>query len=243
MISAAQVLFDLDGTLIDPAGAITGGIGHALEVHGIEDPGPASLNALVGPGLAHGLASIPGVEPELIPALIDTYRTHYLERGMALARVYPGITELLTALAAAGVPVAVATSKPTSLARLLIDQQGLAPLLGGVYGAPEAESAAATEGKEAIVAAALAGEGMDPATTVMVGDRRFDLTGASANGLRSIGVRWGFAPPGELEAAGADAIVHDAHELAALLLPATTRTKAGTLTTETQTGTTTGAAR
>lgn len=243
MIPAAQVLFDLDGTLIDPAGAITGGISHALATHGIEHPGPEVLHALVGPGLAHGLATIPGVGPELVPALIHTYRSHYVGQGMAEARIYPGITELLTALSEAGVPVAVATSKPTSLARLLLEQQGLAHLFDGVYGSPEAESETVTEGKAAIVAAALAGEGMDPGTTVMVGDRRFDLEGAAANGLRSIGVRWGFAAAGELEAAGADAIVTDAGELAALLLPADIHHAGTTINHEPMTDTTTGAAR
>ena len=48
---------------------------------------------------------------------------------------------------------------------------------------------------------------------IMVGDRAQDVAGALANGIDCIGVSWGFAPDGELEGAGAVAVVHDAPSL------------------------------
>ncbi|MCU6480868.1 HAD hydrolase-like protein [Arthrobacter sp. A2-55] len=51
----------------------------------------------------------------------------------------------------------------------------------------------------------------------MVGDRHQDVHGARSNGLDCIGVSWGFAPDGELAAAGAAAVVHSAAELGELL--------------------------
>ena len=47
-------------------------------------------------------------------------------------------------------------------------------------------------------------EGYDPAGTVMVGDRLHDIEAAKANGLRSIGVLWGYGGREELERVGAD---------------------------------------
>jgi phosphoglycolate phosphatase len=58
----------------------------------------------------------------------------------------------------------------------------------------------------------------DRAGTVLVGDREHDIEGARAAGISSIGVRWGFADPGELEAAGADAIADGVADLRSLLL-------------------------
>lgn len=224
------MLFDLDGTLVDPAGAITDGIAHALTVHGIEVPAQEVLDSFVGPPLATSLAALPGVTEALIPSIVEEYRQHYLAEGMQASRVYPGITELLSTLNAAGVVCAVATSKPTGLAERLLSIQGIREHFAAVHGSPEDESIPHA-GKGPILGAALTAIGLDPAvgaiseaapdaTVVMVGDRIFDVDGAAAHGLDCIGVRWGYAPVGELEAAGANPIVSTAEELEQSLLTA-----------------------
>ena len=53
----------------------------------------------------------------------------------------------------------------------------------------------------------------------MVGDREHDIHGARVIGLHTIGVEWGYAPPGELEAAGADLVVETVEELRRALRP------------------------
>ncbi|GAA1147906.1 HAD hydrolase-like protein [Nesterenkonia lutea] len=230
------VIFDLDGTLVDPAGAITSGIAHALDVHGIEVPDQERLDAFVGPPLAASLASLPGVTEALIPSIVEEYRQRYLAEGMQASRVYPGVEELLRTLNEAGVVCAVATSKPTGLAEQLLSIQGLRGHFAAVHGSPEDESIPHA-GKGPIVGAALAAIGLDPdegpldastpeteetpeARVVMVGDRVFDVAGAAAHGMRCIGVRWGYAPEGELEQAGADPIVSTAEQLRQALLTA-----------------------
>ncbi len=40
----------------------------------------------------------------------------------------------------------------------------------------------------------------------MIGDRHHDITGAKENGLRTVGVLWGYGSRQELEDAGADAL-------------------------------------
>ena len=57
-----------------------------------------------------------------------------------------------------------------------------------------------------------------PHTAAMIGDRRFDVEGAKAHQLDSIGVAYGYALPGELQQAGADFIVESVEELTALLM-------------------------
>jgi phosphoglycolate phosphatase len=212
------VLFDLDGTLVDPAGAITGGIRAALVGHGIPDPGTERLDALVGPPLALSLMELPGMTEEKLPLVIAAYRAEYAAHGMASSRVYPGIAELLRDLRAEGVRLAVATSKPINIAVRLLEVQGLLDAFDAVHGATPNEIAPRSgHGKEHIVAEALAGLGSDPAETVMVGDRHYDVAGAAANGMPCIGVSWGYAPEGELEEAGAASVVDTAAELRAEL--------------------------
>ncbi len=211
------ILFDLDGTLVDPAGAITGGIRAALTSHGFPELDAAALQAMVGPPLVHSLRTIAGVPEDRIPDVVATYRAGYLATGMAQSRPYPGIAHCVEALTSAGTVVAVATQKPEWLAEELLRVQGLRGLFASVHGSPRDE-AAVVAGKTPIIRAALERHGSVAHSAVMIGDRRHDVEGATANGLGCIGVRWGFAGPGELEDAGAVALVESADELLEVLV-------------------------
>lgn len=214
-MSVTSVLFDLDGTLVDPAGAITSGIRHALVAHGLTDPGEEFVEGLVGPPLQVGLRTIAGVTDENIDLIIAEYRKRYSEVGMAQSVVYPGIRLLLGALREAGIHVAVTTAKPENIALELIDKQGLEPLFDAIHG-NAGEHGKMGSSKTHIVAEALRAGKLDPLTSVVVGDRYYDLDAARENGVRSIGVAWGFALPNELDVA--DHQVSTAGELASLLL-------------------------
>ncbi|WP_081747450.1 HAD hydrolase-like protein [Arthrobacter sp. Br18] len=214
MTSAPRlVLFDLDGTLVDPAGAITGGIRAALLAHGLAVPAAEDLQAMVGPSLAVSLTSIAQVPPTLVGRVMATYRAGYRAHGMAQSRPYPGIVECVERLRAQGCRVAVATQKPEWLAEELLEVQGLRSLFDSVHGSPRDETTVLLDGKTSIIAAALRRYDGAYDEAVMVGDRRHDVEGAAANGLGCIGVSWGFAAPGELEAAGALVVVADAADL------------------------------
>lgn len=216
--SRALVLFDLDGTLVDPAGSITGGIGKALLDHGLPVPGPRELHSMVGPALVTSLRRVARVPERLIDPVMAAYRAGYRSFGMAQSRPYPGIVDCVHTLRADGVRVAVATQKPEWLAEELLTAQGMAGLFDSVHGAPRDErAAAALKGKATIIAAALAAHAGRYDTAVMVGDRSHDVAGAAANRLPCVGVSWGFAAPGELEEAGAASVVHSADELVGVL--------------------------
>ena len=91
--------------------------------------------------------------------------------------------------------------------------------LDGVHGAV-AEAAGLVQGKEVVVERAVAHAvalGADGAQVVMVGDREHDVHAAAHHGVATVGVTWGYAAPGELEAAGAAAIATTPEELRKLL--------------------------
>ena len=212
--SRLLVLFDLDGTLVDPAGSITGGIGAALAACGLPVPAGADLQRMVGPALVSSLQEIAGVPAARVPEVIARYRAGYRDTGMAQSRPYPGIRTVLEQLRAAGDVIAVATQKPEPLAHELLQVQGLSGYVDSVHGSPaDEQAAAALDGKSTIIRAALHRHAGRWDRAVMVGDRLHDVQGAAANALDCIGVAWGFAADGELEAEGAAAVVGSAEEL------------------------------
>jgi phosphoglycolate phosphatase len=206
------VVFDLDGVLLDSARAIIGCINDALEELGEPRRAPADLRRFVGPPLSDGFAELVG--PERAGELVVAYRTRYATASLELTTVFPGMIEVLEELGAHR-PLAVATSKPLAYAKPLCDHLGLTPYFAVIEGPSMSE----IEPKTDTLRRALDGLGLAPgADAPMIGDRLHDVEAARANGLRCVGVLWGFGTEEELRAAGANTIVAEPAELSALLL-------------------------
>jgi len=216
------VLFDLDGTLCDPEAGIIEHLGMALATVGLPVPDREVLRACVGPPWTDGFPSAVGVPLERTWEVIGAYRATYDDAAASLAIPFVGITEVLDRLAAAGVPMAVATSKPDHLAHKIITDGILGRWMSVVIGA---DPDAGRHSKADVVGAVLVEmeAAVERAGVVMVGDRFHDVHGAAAHGLPTIGVSWGTAEPGELEDAGAAVVVDTPADLADLLLGVTRR--------------------
>ncbi|NUT70836.1 HAD hydrolase-like protein [Pseudarthrobacter sp. C4D7] len=215
--TTVPVIFDLDGTLVDPAGGITEGIASALRGLGLPVPGQDLLDSMIGPKLSDSLLNVANVPAGRLEEVVHRYREHYVSTGIAQSRLYPGIRDILESFAAAGRPVAVATQKPQRLAHKVLAHHGIDGFFHGIHGSAddETQTDGAALGKTEIIAAAL--RDLDTQHAIMVGDRAQDVTGAIANGLDCIGVVWGFAPDGELEEAGSVAVVSTGQELVAVI--------------------------
>lgn len=211
------VLLDLDGTLTDPQVGILGSIDRALAALGMP-PVPAERRAsCIGPPLAEVFAGL-GVDGARVPEAVAAYRAHYGPVGIFEARVYDGIPAALAELYDAGVRLVLATSKPEPYARRVVERFGLAGWLTHVAGATLDGRVSAKADVIAVALEALREPRPTSADTVMVGDRSHDVRGAAAHGIDCIGVAWGFAAPGELEAAGAVAVAAVPADLVRLLL-------------------------
>lgn len=204
-LRSKTVLFDLDGTLTDSAPGITAATAYALSHYGIDVPDRRALLRFVGPPLRDSFMEFYGFSAEQAEeAVTRYYRAYYRERGLFECSVYDGVPEMLEALRALGARLLLATSKPEVFARAVLERFGLLPLFSGVTGS---NLDGTRESKAEVVACALAGAGVsDPAATVMVGDRRFDVAGARAAGVDTIGVLYGYGSAEELTAAGAVAL-------------------------------------
>ncbi len=213
------VLFDLDGTLTDPRVGITNGMQHALATIGVLVEDPDTLVSSIGPPIHDALAELADVAPDRIDQAVGAYRAYYRDQGMYENVVHPGVPELLATLHDAGALVALATSKPDQVAADILCHFELASWFAFVGGS-SLDGARRT--KAEVINHTLAAIGRtsvaDRSRTVIVGDREHDVLGAKAAGIASIGVRWGYAAPGELEDADADAIASDVGDLRSRLL-------------------------
>lgn len=203
------LLFDLDGTLTDPFDGIAASVAYALAELGLPALSLRRQRAFIGPPLQESFAGM-GLDPIQVSTAITAFRTYFSERGLFENRVYDGIPAVLTALAADGHRLAVATSKPTQFAERILRHFGLRDVFAAVSGATLDGT---RRHKTDVIDAALAALDCRPAGSVMIGDRSQDVAGARTSGVASIGVTWGYAEPGELEAAGADAVVDSPSEL------------------------------
>ena len=151
-----------------------------------------------------------GDDVERVDLAVHHYRDRFNDIGWREHTVYPGIEDLLAALSERGDRLAVVTSKIADQARRIVDHLPFGHLFDDVFGP---EPGTRTSEKAALVSRAMRELGGTAQQTSMIGDRRFDIEGARANGVRGIGVLWGFGHDQELRNAGADHIVADPGEL------------------------------
>ena len=206
------ILFDLDGTLTDSGEGITKCAQLALDHFGIHIEDRTQLRCFVGPPLRESFPKF-GVPEDRVEEAITVFRSRYLTVGHFENVPYPGIENLLRTLKAQGHRLYVATSKPESTAVEILDKFALSPYFTRICGA---SMDSGRDSKEAVIAYLLELEGRGQ-KTVMVGDTAFDVVGAAAHGIPTIGVSWGYGDVDEMRKAGACAIAHNPEELETLL--------------------------
>ncbi len=217
MKSYDTILFDLDGTLTDPALGITNSIAYALRKMEVEVPDRKRLTRFIGPPLMETFQSDFGFSPEEAALALRHYRAYFVEKGMLENHLYDGIGELLAELKTSGKTLAVATSKPEPFAVKILEHFGIADCFAYIAGGTLDE----TRTKKAeVIRYALEMLGISPGlSVVMVGDRKYDIIGAREVGITSIGVLYGYGTRDELSEAGALLLAEDIGKLGTLLMP------------------------
>ncbi|GBQ91617.1 phosphoglycolate phosphatase [Asaia krungthepensis NRIC 0535] len=146
---------------------------------------------------------------------VSLYRGFYDESGRFQTPVFPHMADLLGNLARSPIRLFTATSKPASLAREILVTHGLEGCFDRIHGAADDDSGGE---KPEMLARIMAEEGLQANKTLMIGDRRFDISGAHANKLRGLGVLWGYGGEKELTEEGADILVPTPADLPSAIL-------------------------
>lgn len=208
------IFFDLDGTLTDPKEGITKCVQYALEYFGIHE-NPDNLTNFIGPPLVDSFMEFYKFPKDKALEAVEKYRERFSKIGIFENRVYDGVEDMLQKLVDTGHILVLATSKPKVFADIVVKKYRIRPYLKMVSGS---ELDGTRNNKDEVIEYALKKIGCPRERTIMVGDRRQDIIGAKKCGIASCGVRFGYAEPGELEAAGADFIVDDMGGLLNLLM-------------------------
>lgn len=215
MPNIKAALFDLDGTLTDPALGITKSVAYALESFGIHTEDFAGLCKFIGPPLKDSFMEYYGFSEEQALAGIAKYREYFRDTGIYENKVYPGVQEMLEKLKNSGMRLILATSKPKIFADIILEHFGIMKYFELTCGS---ELDGTRSKKSEVIRYAMETAGLSADSTVMVGDRKHDVLGAKEAGIRCIGVLFGYGSYEELREAGADVIVATVGELGEVLL-------------------------
>lgn len=203
------ILFDLDGTIMDSSCGIIRCIEYTLKAAGRPIPPREVLLRFIGPPLVTGFQENTGMTEEEAVWAKDKYRERYNRIGLFEAEKYSGIDEVFALLKRQGRKISLATSKPEDTSVRILEHFGLLSYFDETTGAAMDGSISNKEDviREALRRFHITEEQKEQ--VLMVGDRKMDIMGARQCGIASLGVGYGFAQPGELEAAGADYVVQD----------------------------------
>lgn len=189
------VLFDLDGTLSDPYEGVVNGFRFTLEKFGIKEEDEKKLRTFIGPPLELTFSDAYAFSQEDTKRAIGIFRGYYAEKGVYENKLYEGIPELLSLLKSQGRSCMVATSKAEHFAVQVLDHFGIHHFFDDVAGAMLDES---RSDKAEVIAYLVLKHHLNKDSTIMVGDRIFDIAGSGKNGIGCIAVAYGHGGEDEL---------------------------------------------
>ena len=207
-------IFDLDGTLINTLANIGGNMNQALGDFGIEPFPLEDYRYFVGNGSRNLTEKALAARGRMTPEFFDEFYPHFFHiyetYPDARVTVYDGIPELLAALKARGIRVAVCTNKPNGAAQTSVAAFFSEGTFDEVLGAVDGRALKpAPDGVFSI----LEKYGISPEEAAFIGDSDVDMLTAKAAGVRGFGALWGFRTAEELAAAGATALLSHPTEL------------------------------
>ena len=201
MLKYSTILLDLDGTMVDSAPGVVSTLALTLKEMGEKVPSIEELRGWVGPPLPESFRTQAGFDEVTTQKAIEIFRSHYIDAGVFDSRVFDGIGEFLLHAKNAGAHLAVATSKPTRSATIMLRHFLLSRYFDVICCAADDESRGK---KHEVVEDALTGlrnKGLPTDNVIMVGDRIHDVEGAGQHGINTVLVRWGYGSAEEWDKA------------------------------------------
>jgi len=210
------VLLDLDGTLVDSYPGIMASCLTALRALGHRPDVSLDIRRFIGPPLEEIMQTLlQSYGDDRVSQAVAAYREHYGESGFLGSIPYPGIGRSLEEMKQAGLGIYLATSKRAVFANRILNHLKFTTYFDGIYGSgPNGE----LDHKPELLSHILATHSLSPSHCLMVGDRRYDISGAHSVGMRGLGVLWGYGTQDELVAAGADQLVDSPADLSGTVL-------------------------
>lgn len=212
-----NVIFDLDGTLLNTIDDLADAANWVCERHGWPTHTVEEYKQLVGNGmavLAQRFVPADWRTPVRIAQVLGEFMPYYDAHKEDKTAPYPGLPELLSELKGAGVKVAVLSNKAHSLVPDILEHY-----FPGVFSYAQGALEGQPTKPDPTLLHKLMGEmGATKDNTLFVGDSNVDARTAKNGGLTCCGVLWGFRDREELVREGADFLAEDAGALKKLIL-------------------------
>lgn len=190
------IIFDLDGTLTDSFEGIKNSILYALRGLGITEDDPEELISFVGPPLIDSMKNRYDMNSSMANEAVRLYREYFSEKGVYENRLYDGVKDLLERLSQDGKSIYLATSKPDRYVKIILKHFKIDSYFDGISAANiEKNILHKTDVLEELFRNY---PEIYKSVSVMVGDRKYDLSAANHHGIIAIGVSWGFGSREEL---------------------------------------------
>ncbi|MFV2060929.1 MAG: HAD family hydrolase [Gammaproteobacteria bacterium] len=205
------VLFDMDGTLIDPKQGFVRCMNYALTALDQKPANESDLVKFIGPPLDYAIKElVPDCSDDFVTQCVVKFRERYLDLGWQENRLYEGIDTILQTLLAENYTLAICTSRRTDLAKKIIDHYHYNDIFSDIYGADIGV-------KKSKLVEDLIKQQKFTKDSWLIGDRSFDISAAKLNGMQSIAVLWGYGSRQELEKHSPDYIINKPAEIIALI--------------------------
>ncbi|HEV8370830.1 MAG TPA: HAD hydrolase-like protein [Pyrinomonadaceae bacterium] len=216
MRKLTNVLFDLDGTLTDPAEGIVRCIQHSLTTLNICCPPPEELTRYIGPPLREVFGLVCNSSDDLlVERAVAVFRERFSTIGLFENTPYTDVSQMLIELRSKAYQLFVATSKPQVFAEKILRHFSLADHFIEIHGN---DLEGRLDDKAELLRELLERRELRAEETIMVGDRKHDVIAAKRNGVMSLGVTYGYGTKDELVEAGVDYLCHSPLEVVSQIM-------------------------
>lgn len=183
-----NIIFDLDGTLLDTSEGIFNSVRYTEDSLGIEHMPEEDLHLHVGPPVLYAYEKFHNLDKDTARKAVKFHREYSTSKGIYEAKVYNGIPELLKDLKDSGFKLYVATLKRQDLAEKVLEHFQISQYFDLIVGINNAESLS----KADMINIILSDIGGDKKSTILIGDSEFDAIGAAEAGIDCLAVTYGF---------------------------------------------------
>ena len=216
MKAYSNILFDLDGTIINSKDGIKNSFEHAFKKLGIIVKNCEEFEQFIGINSLNKVFKHYNLSKSERLFAINFFREYYENRGMFENSLYEGADNLLAKLSERNKIVGLATSKPKPFAQKILKNYNLDKYFNVIEGSNlENENLTKTD----IIKIALDKmKNKNPGSTVMIGDRFYDVQGAKNNSIDCIAVEYGYNSKDEFLNHKPDYVVSNINELEQYLI-------------------------
>ena len=205
---------DFDGTILKSGEGVVNAVRYMFSRLDMSIPDEQEMFKFVGPPIKHHMTSVYGMDALQAEKAYMLFREYYNDKGVYESYLYDGITDVLEALRCSGQKLYIATCKQEPTLRDLLDKYEILDLFDDAFGAWHDQG---IYDKTQVLQNGFRRIGGHPDHAVMVGDRYYDIEGGKAVGLDTAGVLYGYGDRNELSDAGADYLLDNVEDIAALL--------------------------